>query len=174
MIQYGSGNFEVILRDEENSQDFRVILTGSINILAENPRSSSHPSSNQKGDLLPISCFYDAFKRAGYSLGEDFLVVNDVRRHKTGLFILLICTNFPFTDYEVVDFKKILCTEYQTNVVWNGNWIVFLDALMKIQMFADHEENLKHISPSRIRRLEISAPKFLALKKGIKAFFYFY
>lgn len=85
MIQYGSGNFEVILRDQEDSEDFQVILTGSINFMSERTKYISHSTNDPNTeDLLKKSHFYDAYQDAGYSLEEEFRQINDLRLYDTG------------------------------------------------------------------------------------------
>ena len=51
-------------------------------------------------------------------------------------------------------------------VLWNENWVTFLDVLMKVQMFVDNDKNVKNVLPARLRRLEVSALQISCLKRG--------
>ena len=55
---------------------------------------------------------------------------------------------------------------YETNVTWNDNWVTFLDALMKVQMFADYGENVDKVLVTRLRRVNVNVAPFASLDKG--------
>ena len=91
MIKCGSGNFEVILQnEEENNRDFQIVLTGQITLLPEDVAASDQKFS--VSDTTQISSttsrptqFYDAYKHAGYHLGENFVLVNELYQNNSGL-----------------------------------------------------------------------------------------
>lgn len=173
MIQYGSGNFEVSLRNYEDSEDFDVILTGQINVNIENKTPQFDTSKNTKRLKITKLQFYSAFEQAGYHLGDEFTLVQGFQRNNLGG--LKLFREFPnlFSKHKISRlFDKIfhLLTEYGTSIMWNGNWVTFLDALMKVQMFADNGENVDFISPFHLRRLEISVSQFMRLEKGARDF----
>jgi hypothetical protein len=81
MIQYGSGNFEVILREKESSEHFQIIMTGQINFTSENVATHQvHKFFDRKNSSITKSQFYDVYKHAGFHLGEEFTLVGELYR----------------------------------------------------------------------------------------------
>lgn len=85
LIREGTGNFEVILREQKDSEDFDVILTGQIYANTEDDASAQLLSQPAYRKLMTKSQLYDTFKDAGHQLGEEFCLVQDLYRCALGL-----------------------------------------------------------------------------------------
>ena len=82
MIQYGSGNFQVMLQDSEHSKNIQVILSGRIYLDSENITNHLPESTGRGGRLIGKNQFYNILERCGYSLGEEFSLIEDIQCHE--------------------------------------------------------------------------------------------
>lgn len=85
MIQKGSGNFEVLLENEKDSDNSKVIMTGII----QTPYEKLTQTVNE--DLMPqmkikVSQqeFYKNLKNVGYQLEDEFVNVKELSFNETG------------------------------------------------------------------------------------------
>ena len=86
MLQYGSGNFQVTLQDEEDSHDFQIILTGRIDLMKDQVKTQLRGMREENGRIALEFHFNNIFERAGYQLKDDFDLVDKIKRHSTGTF----------------------------------------------------------------------------------------
>lgn len=60
----------------------------------------------------------------------------------------------------------LLLTESSGKIQWNGNWICFLDAVIKMFMYSGDRSKTELLFPTRFRKLTICASVFKILKSG--------
>lgn len=58
-------------------------------------------------------------------------------------------------------------------IMWNGNWVAFFDALMKIQMYSELQEKSLSFYPYSIRKLTICSEQFSTFSAGSVGIYYF-
>ena len=85
MLQLGSGNFEIILGDDQKRENLEILATGRVNPLSESVRVPSNGANVETKSIVTKERFYDSFENAGYSLGQEFALVNDLYHYNSGI-----------------------------------------------------------------------------------------
>lgn len=144
MIQYGTGLFEYILNNE-------VICTGQIGFMSVD-NLNTHPENSSDLDKISDDFqwsiskdeIYDLFEKNGYNLGDHFKNITSFNIYKKNI---------------------------QGHVVWENDWIFFIDSLFKIPLLENISEC--HLeAPVYIRQILIDPAKFERyLKKGKQTIF---
>lgn len=152
MIQ-GSGSFEVLLRAKSSKKESKVIVTGRIEFVRDDLKTPSI-DFDSAGSKLTIEAdeINTILKNAGFHLGECFQLLKLVKMKDSRKFI------FPIIELVFCTFCHIftfLNTELEGNIEWNGNWVTFLDSIMKFQMFSDPRKS-KLCFLNSIRRMIIN------------------
>ncbi len=66
----------------------------------------------------------------------------------------------------VLDFFFWYVVESLAEVTWTGNWVSFIDSLMKLQMFSNIKTKCNLLYPSFVRKLLIRCSEFTSTEKG--------
>ncbi|XP_065212158.1 fatty acid synthase-like [Planococcus citri] len=139
-IQKGSGKFEILKYNESNSNKATKIMTG---IFYQADRTSKNIVDGQKFHDIKHTIsddeFYKVFKNVGYELKDSFRSL-DVLKYKDN--------------------------DYYAKIKWQKNWVTFLDALLKFDMFSEIKNETDLLYTQKIRRLEISAEEISSIEEG--------
>ncbi|XP_065212332.1 fatty acid synthase-like [Planococcus citri] len=139
-IQKGSGNFEILKYNESNSNKTTKIMTGIF--YQADPTSKNIVDDQKFHDIkhtISDDEFYNVFNNVGYDLKDSF------------------------RSLEVLKYKD---DDYYAKIRWQKNWVTFLDALLKFDMFSEIKNETDLLYTQTIRRLEISAEKVSSIEEG--------
>lgn len=98
MVLEGTGNFEVLLRNEKNDDDVEVVLSGRIYVVDKKTQLESKYGAFESLDRTVTKAeFYQALREIGYSLDGDFVALDALSSNKTGRYFMEsgIDTSFP-------------------------------------------------------------------------------
>lgn len=86
MIQHGTGSFEVLLENEKNPDNPKVIMTGLIYVPYEKVNITVDESKTQKNAFrISGEDFYKKLEMVGYYLEEGFRLIQELECNNTGL-----------------------------------------------------------------------------------------
>ncbi|XP_065222314.1 fatty acid synthase-like [Planococcus citri] len=139
LIQTGSGNFEVLLENEKDPDNCKVVMTGIIQTPYEKPKLKINDITQKMKVKINQREFYKNLENIGYQLEDEFVNVKELSINET---------------------------DWLGKITWNGNWVIFLDSIMKIHLYSQNDQKKETASPYRIRKLFISASEFTALTPG--------
>ncbi|XP_065212309.1 fatty acid synthase-like [Planococcus citri] len=146
LIQTGSGNFEVLLESEKDPENFKVVMTGIIQIPFDNLKLAINEDLMQQMKVkISQDEFYKNLENIGYQLKDEFVNVKELSFNETECF---------------------------GKITWNGNWVTFIDSMMKLHMYSESNSRKETLFPSRLRRLFISTSTFNNLPLGEEVIFH--
>ena len=87
MIHQGSGNFEVLLDNEKDPDNPKVLMTGIIKVPFENVDIKFDEDHQiQAKNKLNKEQFYEKLKKVGYKLEDEFVTLQHLSFNDTGDF----------------------------------------------------------------------------------------
>lgn len=83
MIQAGSGNFEVLLENDDNSDEFTLIMSGQISPI-DTEKIEPNKSKTKITRTMDYESIYTILRNTGYELGDDFRLLQTLSQDETG------------------------------------------------------------------------------------------